>query len=170
MVSEKVSSNSISQDKYVTTDTMLQNCAGIRTYTGTLPSAKITKFVKGDILISNIRPYLKKLWFATFSGGCSNDVIVLRVKDNQTILPDFCAAYLKHPRFFEYIMQDVSGVKMPRGKKAHIMRYVIPKLDIGKQREFANHVQTLEVKIAEAQNRLEELSGKTADVLNRYLN
>ncbi len=51
----------LSIDSYITTDNMLQNRRGITTYTGTFEN--ITAAVGyhcNDILVSNIRPYLKK--------------------------------------------------------------------------------------------------------------
>ncbi|MCR5521864.1 MAG: hypothetical protein K6F44_08190 [Lachnospiraceae bacterium] len=96
---------------------------GIKEYTEEMPTSNITAFKKGDILLSNIRPYLQKLWLATFSGGCSNDVLVLRVKDGRRYNQAFYATYLKQPAFFDYIMRDVNGAKMPRGKKPQIIKY-----------------------------------------------
>jgi len=147
---------------------MLQNCKGVTEYEGVIP-VTVTSFAEKDILLSNIRPYLQKLWYATFDGGCSNDVLVMRIKDKNICNPDFYAAYLKRPQFFEYIMQDVSGTKMPRGKKPHIMNYRVFRPDITIQNEVAAKVSELEFSIAEAEKQLEALQGKTAEVLNKYL-
>ena len=148
---------------------MLQKCAGIKEYIEELPNAKATAFKENDILLSNIRPYLQKLWLATLSGGCSNDVLVLRVKDDRKENPSFYAEYLKRPKFFDYIMQDVNGVKMPRGKKPHIMRYPVPKVDLGTQNEIVEKIKAIKSQIQEAEKQLGVLMGKTKEILNRYL-
>ena len=148
---------------------MLQKCAGIRKYTEELPNFNVTAFDVGDILLSNIRPYLQKLWQATFSGGCSNDVLVLRVKDATLYNADFYAKYLMRSEFFEYIMQDVNGVKMPRGNKVHIMRYIIPTFDIETQNKAVTKINAIEAQIAEAEKKLDALKGKTSEILERYL-
>ena len=168
-VTTRISALSLSPDTYVTTDTMLQKCAGIREYTQPLPDTNVTAFQEGDILLSNIRPYLQKLWLATFSGGCSNDVLVLRVKDRKDHDPAFYASCLKRQAFFDHIMRDVSGVKMPRGKKTHIMNYRVPNVDLRRQKETAAKVEAIEKRILEANEKLEALSGKTAEILDRFL-
>ena len=135
-----------------------------------MPEANVTAFEKGDILLSNIRPYLQKLWYATFSGGCSNDVLVLRIKDSKNHNPAFYAAYLKRQAFFDYIMQDVNGAKMPRGKRPHIINYRVPNIDIMQQNEIVEKVNNIEKQIREAEKTLDSLTGKTAEILNHYLN
>ncbi|HFU3855278.1 TPA: restriction endonuclease subunit S, partial [Streptococcus suis] len=62
-VTEKIPSENINLENYVTTDSLLPNRNG-RVRATNLPSQKINKFRIGDILLSNIRPYLKKIWFA----------------------------------------------------------------------------------------------------------
>ena len=167
-VTDKISGNSISEKYYVTTDTMLQKCAGIKEYEGEIPNT-VTEFAVKDILLSNIRPYLQKLWYSTFDGGCSNDVLVMRIKDTSVANPDFYAAYLKRPQFFDYIMQDVHGTKMPRGKKIHIMDYKVVVPNITKQNEVVAKVEELETKITNAKEKLDFLQGRITEVLDKYL-
>ena len=57
-------------------------------YDGSPTTDTVVEYRKGDILLSNIRPYLKKLWLADRGGGCSPDVLVIRVKDER-INPEF---------------------------------------------------------------------------------
>ena len=169
LIVTKISASAIAPETYVTTDTMLQKCAGIREYTEPMPNANVTAFEKDDILLSNIRPYLQKLWYATFSGGCSNDVLVLRIKDIENHNPAFYAAYLKRQAFFDYIMQDVNGAKMPRGKKSHIMRYPVPVVDLETQNEMLQKINTIKSQIKEAERQLGILSQKTKEILYNYL-
>lgn len=124
-VTEKISSEAIGLDCYVTTDSLLQNKAG-RVMAANLPPKRcqLTRFRKGDVLISNIRPYLKKIWMADVDGGCNADVLVLRAQKSHS--PEFVYAVLLQDAFYEYVMKGAKGSKMPRGDKEQIMRYEIP--------------------------------------------
>ena len=113
-VSEKVDTGLLKVQDYITTDNMLSNRGGI-IISDSLPKAeKVTKFERGDILVSNIRPYFKKIWYATFNGGCSNDVIVFRANG---INSKFLYYVLSQNVFFDYMMAGANGTKMPRGNK-----------------------------------------------------
>ncbi|MBR3621940.1 MAG: hypothetical protein IKN43_01130, partial [Selenomonadaceae bacterium] len=79
-VTDKIPASSIKSEEYVTTDTMLQKCEGIKKYTSELPDSNITAFKTDDILLSNIRPYLQKLWIATFDGGLFKRCVGLAFK------------------------------------------------------------------------------------------
>ena len=168
-VTTKVVASSISPEHYVTTDTMLQKCEGIREYKEPMPASNVTSFKEGDILLSNIRPYLQKLWHATFSGGCSNDVLVLRVKDSKKFNSTFYATYLKQQAFFDYIMQDVNGAKMPRGKKPHIIKYRVPNIPVDQQNKIVKKIEIIENQIKEAEKKLETLNGRTTEIVQKYL-
>lgn len=61
----------IESETYITTDNMLQNKLGVLPFEGVANISSITEYKPEDILISNIRPYLKKIWFADKDGGCS---------------------------------------------------------------------------------------------------
>ena len=124
-VTDKISSSSISLDSYVTTDSLLQNKRG-REQAQNLPPMQcaLTNYKKGDVLVANIRPYLKKVWFADSEGGCSSDVLVFRAKNGH--YPSFLYAILMQDAFFDYAMLGAKGSKMPRGDKNQIMRYELP--------------------------------------------
>lgn len=119
----KILISEISPKKYISTENMISNFGGI-TQDKHIPKArKINKFLKNDILISNIRPYLKKIWLAEFDGGCSTDIIILRPKDSKMILYLFYA--LSTDNFFNYMMKTSKGTKMPRGDKKAVLQYTI---------------------------------------------
>ena len=81
-VTDKISSSSISLDRYVTTDSLLQNRRGRETAQNLPPMpCALTHYRQGDVLVANIRPYLKKVWYADSEGGCSSDVLVFRAKN-----------------------------------------------------------------------------------------
>lgn len=127
-VDESIRSTDITLEEYITIDCLLQNKEG-RTIATNLPPSpcSLTKYKPGDILIGNIRPYLKKIWKANCEGGCSNDVLVFRAKDSN--LSDYLYALLLQDNFYSYVMKAPKGSKMPRGDKNHIMRF--PVADIG---------------------------------------
>ena len=124
-VTDKISSNDISLAEYVTTDCILQNKKG-REIAANLPPqpCSLIRYQRGDVLIANIRPYLKKVWFADIDGGASPDVLVLRAKNGHS--PNFLYAILLQDAFFDYVMQGTKGSKMPRGDKEQILRYEMP--------------------------------------------
>ena len=123
-VTDKISSTKVTLADYVTTDCILQNKAG-RTIATDLPPQKcnLTHYEKGDVLISNIRPYLRKIWFADCEGGCSADVLVFRSIDNHC--SEFLYSVLMQDSFYDYVMKASKGSKMPRGDVNHIMNFPI---------------------------------------------
>ena len=131
-VTDKISSNDIALREYVTTDCILQNKKGREIATNLPPqSCCLTRYQHGDVLIANIRPYLKKVWFADIDGGASSDVLVFRAKEGHS--PSFLYAVLLQDSFFDYVMQGAKGSKMPRGDKEQILRYEMPILSCSEE-------------------------------------
>ena len=168
-ITDRVNTSILEPHQYVTTDTMLQKCGGIRPYTSTLPLGSVIQFRKGDILLSNIRPYLRKLWLADFDGGCSPDVLVFRSRDDERCAGKFAYYAMRQEKFFDYVMQDVKGMKMPRGKREHILDYVIPLPPREEQERFLDEAADLEEEISEKLRELEGLAGMKEAVLRSYL-
>ena len=123
-VSERINSDYVELENYITTDCLLPNKQG-RTIATNLPPKKysLIKFQKGDILVSNIRPYLKKIWFAECNGGASTDVLVFRAKKEH--LSTYLYSVLLQDSFYEWTMKGPKGSRMPRGDKNQIMRFHI---------------------------------------------
>lgn len=131
-VTDKISSNDITLHEYVITDCILQNKKGREIATNLPPQpCCLTRYQRGDVLIANIRPYLKKVWFADIDGGASSDVLVLRAKKGHS--PNFLYAVLLQDSFFDYVMQGAKGSKMPRGDKEQILRYEMPTLSCSEE-------------------------------------
>lgn len=108
---------------YVSTESMIPNKGGI-IEAETIPSTgSVSKYQPKDILISNIRPYFKKIWQSDRFGTCSNDILIIRAKDSQ--LSDYLFALLSEDRFFEHVMLGSKGTKMPRGDKNQILTYLV---------------------------------------------
>ncbi|SUB98055.1 Type I restriction modification DNA specificity domain [Porphyromonas macacae] len=136
-VEGKISSSSISLSEYVTTDSLLPNKEG-RTMATNLPPVvcSLTHYQEGDVLVANIRPYLKKIWIADKKGGCSSDVLVFRAKDGCNSF--FLYALLLQDGFFNHTMKGAKGSKMPRGDKNQIMRYELPTFSPEEQENIGN--------------------------------
>ena len=131
-VNDKISSRDISLEEYVTTDCIMQDKRGRGIATNLPPqSCSLIHYKAGDILIANIRPYLKKIWYADMDGGASSDVLVFRAKEKHS--SEFLYAALLQDSFFDYIMQGTKGSKMPRGDKEQIMRYKMPTLSVSEE-------------------------------------
>ncbi|HFI0918660.1 TPA: restriction endonuclease subunit S [Streptococcus suis] len=144
-VTEKIPSENINLENYVTTDSLLPNRNG-RVRATNLPSQKINKFRIGDILLSNIRPYLKKIWFANIEGGCSSDVLIIR--PGEQINNKFLYYIISQDSFFTHMMSGSKGTKMPRGDKSQIMNFKIPDIDFDAQDSIGNLLANLDQKIA----------------------
>lgn len=119
---DTISTEFTSFENYISTENMLPNRGGISRASSLPTSNTVKSYRTTDVLISNIRPYFKKIWFALFSGGCSNDILVFRSKKDS---PAFVFNVLNQDDFFEYVMSGANGSKMPRGDKKHIMQYKV---------------------------------------------
>lgn len=140
---EKVAGGSLTAQNYVSVDNLLPDVGG-KVDSQYLPqSGSVVSYKSGDILLSNIRPYLKKIWYADIDGGCSNDVLVLTRTTDQ-ILSKFIYYVLATDEFFDYEMQHIKGIKMPRADKGSIMDYRIPVLSIKEQQEIVGAFEQVE--------------------------
>lgn len=141
----KVEVENLNTKNYISTENMLPNKSGITEATS-LPNVSSTQEYKnGDVLVSNIRPYFKKIWQARYDGGCSNDVLVFVPKS--TTDRDFLYYLLADDDFFTYSMATSKGTKMPRGDKTSIMQYEVPMLDFCTQKKIASVLKSLDEKI-----------------------
>ena len=131
-------------EDYVSTENMLPNKAGI-TIASNLPEGKATIYQVGDILISNIRPYFKKIWKADKEGCCSGDVLCIRSNENTN--NEYLYYLLSQDVFFDYVMKGAKGTKMPRGDKEQIMQYPVNLPDLPTQRRIASILSSLDAKI-----------------------
>ena len=85
-------------------------------------------FQKDDILLGNIRPYLKKMWLSNAEGVSSPDVLVLRIQENEeeNIVAKYLYYILSSSKFVAYNISHSRGGKMPRGNKAKILEFEFP--------------------------------------------
>ena len=120
-VNEKITLERIALENYVSTENILPDYGGIDRASKLPATGSVTRFQSNDTLVSNIRPYLKKVWVADKEGGASNDVIVIRAK--QRLLPQYLSSLLKNDAFIDYVMTGAKGVKMPRGDIGSMKAY-----------------------------------------------
>lgn len=145
-VTDKIPLENVLLTDYVTTDSLLPNKEG-RCVAQNLPPQKcaLTHYKCGDVLVANIRPYLKKIWFADREGGASADVLVFRAKSGHS--QEFLYASLLQDTFYDYVMKGKRGSKMPRGDRDQIMRYSIPKLSLAEEACIGNMILSFCTKI-----------------------
>jgi type I restriction enzyme S subunit len=140
---DRISIENVDVNNFITTDNLLPNKLGVEVAVGLPPVVgQIPSYAPGDILISNIRPYLKKIWLADKHGGCSADVLILRSKDG--VDSRFLYYNLIKDDFFEHMMNGAKGTKMPRGDKSQVLDYLIPRFDLTTQSKISHFLSTLD--------------------------
>ncbi len=153
---DRISTDELTLSNYVSTENMLENKRGIVNASSVSTSQTVPKYVAGHILVSNIRPYFKKIWLADSEGGRSPDVLGFEGKNNAS--PEFLYNVLYQDKFFEYMMLTSKGAKMPRGDKKAIMGFAltIPPVALSElfstrvksfyllRRQYEQQIQTLE--------------------------
>ena len=159
---DRIGSDKVNKGNYISTENMLSNRGGVENATTVASAKSFPAYKKGDILLSNIRPYFKKIWYATQEGGCSNDVLV--VKAGKTVDSKFLYYVLSDNNFFNYSTVTSKGTKMPRGSKNAIMKYWVPNLDLPTQKKIADILSSYD-KLIKANNERIELLEQTAQEL-----
>ena len=134
---------------YISTENILQNYQGVERFTSN-KSISGDGFNKNDILMGNIRPYLKKVYYADFDGVCNADVLVFK---SNFINPHFLYCRLANDTFINYVMKSVKGSKMPRGDKSHIMQYPLSIPGEAEQSKISNFIELLTSRI-QVQNKI----------------
>ena len=165
-VSDKIPVKQVRLDDYVSTENLLQNRGGLSVASKLPPSGKVTAFQAGDALVSNIRPYFKKIWLADRSGGASNDVLVFR-KLNDNICEKYLYYILADDRFFAFSTASASGSKMPRGDKSQIMNYPVKLPPLEVQKKIADILSSLDEKI-DLNRRMNETLEQLGQALFRH--
>ena len=108
---------------YFSTENMLPEKAGANEAASLPNTLQTTACHKGDTLISNIRPYFKKIVYCEDGCGCSTDVLCFT-----PVQPKYAAylfSNLYADKFFAFMVAGSKGTKMPRGDKQQIMTYPV---------------------------------------------
>ena len=121
----RINTETLSVDTYVGVESLIKDRGG-KTSSSSLPEGVAIEFLPQDILIGNIRPYLKKIWLSDCQGGTNGDVICIRVLDSKEVIPKYLYHNLASDKFFDYDNSHAKGGKMPRGDKNAILAYKIP--------------------------------------------
>ena len=158
----------MNKDNYVSTENMLQDYQGIVKAKSVPEDVNVVSFSCGDILISNIRPYLKKVWKATFNGGCSSDVFVLKANDN--IESDYLHYVIANDKFINFVMSGAKGVKMPRGDKKQMETYSLSLPQIQEQHKIARLLSLLDERIATQNKIIEDLKKLKSAIIDYAIN
>lgn len=130
----KVAVSELTLASYYSTENMLPNKAGSVLAASLPPTEQTTRCVTGDVLVSNIRPYFKKIVYCSNDCGCSPDVLCFTPKKPALSAYLYCTLYADH--FFDFMMVGSKGAKMPRGDKQQIMTYAVHMPTEQELREF----------------------------------
>ena len=153
---ERVAINQICSSQYVGVENLIKDRGGVR-FSDNLPKADVAiAYKENDILLGNIRPYLKKIWLADKVGGASGDVVIIRIKE-RSISPLFLFKLLSSDQFFEYDNTHTKGAKMPRGDRKAIEKFgvILPPLPL--QYSFAQKIEQIEQQKAAIQKTITDL-------------
>ena len=163
---DRIGSDKVNKENYISTENMLSNRGGVENATTVASAKSFPAYKKGDILLSNIRPYFKKIWYATQEGGCSNDVLV--VKAGKTVDSKFLYYVLSDNNFFNYSTVTAKGTKMPRGSQNAIMKYWVPNLDLPTQKKIADILSSYDELIKANNERIELLEQTVQELYKEW--
>lgn len=153
---ERIAINQLSPSQYVGVENLIKDRGGVR-FSNSLPKANSAiAYKENDILLGNIRPYLKKIWLADKGGGASGDVVIIRIS-NRKITPVFLFKVLSSDSFFEYDNTYTKGAKMPRGDRKVIAKFgvILPPLPL--QQSFAHKIEQIERQKVSVQKTISDL-------------
>lgn len=136
---ETVSVSECNKETFISTENMLLNKAGVSPASKCPSTGNVSKYYPGDVLVSNIRPYFKKIYLAETSGTCSNDVLVFYPKD-EVCTSEFLFCVLSTDDFFSYATTTAKGTKMPRGDRSAIMNYQVDWVPVSEQFSIAGPI------------------------------
>src|SRR5690606_10330818 len=135
----KINTSELTLENYISTENMNKEKSGISHAANIASTNQVPKFSVGQTLISNIRPYFKKIWLASFSGGRSNDVLGFQAND--AVANEYLFSLLYQDSFFDYMTATSKGTKMPRGDKVAIMSWSVAIPPLILVEEFSNKVK-----------------------------
>ena len=165
---KRINASTLTTSNYISTENMLQDFQGVIEAKSVPNNTNVISFTYGDILISNIRPYLKKVWKASIDGGCSSDVLVMKANDK--INNDYLHYVIANNRFINFVMNGAKGVKMPRGDKEQMKTYIIslPPM-VKEQRKIATFLSLLDERIATQNKIIDKLESLIKGISRKLL-
>lgn len=122
-------------------------------------------FKKGDVLFGKLRPYLNKVYFAEFEGGCSTEFIVLNSKDSNKISNRFLSIFLMLDCVVRQTKHLMTGNTLPRLQTSDIENLLIPLPPLSTQQ----HIIDLMDKAYKAKQEKENKAKELLDSIDSYL-
>lgn len=139
----RIDASELSDNSYIGVENLLKDKLG-RTDSTVKPEGSVIQFVEKDILIGNIRPYLRKIWKSDCKGGTNGDVLCIRVKVPSEVSADYLFHILSSEKFFLYDIKNSKGAKMPRGDKSAVMDFEIPIPSLEEQQRIVSILDRFE--------------------------
>jgi type I restriction enzyme S subunit len=164
-VNEKIPLERVGLENYVSTENILADYGGVTKASKLPTTGSVTRYRPHDILVSNIRPYLKKVWAADKDGGASNDVIVIRAK--QRLCPQYFSWLLKNDVFIDYVMTSAKGVKMPRGDVGSMKAYPALYPSKAEQQKIAECLSSVDDLIAAKARKVDALKTRKKGLMQQ---
>ena len=161
---QRISTALLNNNNYISTENILQDFEGIQCSSSMPANVNVIKYQNEDILLSNIRPYLKKVWFADRKGGCSADVLVLRGNKCDKY---FLYYVIASDRFINYVMSGIKGVKMPRGDKNQMEEYAFSIPTNMEQKRIAKFISILDERIRLQNKIIEDLKKLKSAIIDK---
>ena len=164
-MTDKTPVERVALENYVSTENILPDYRGVTKATRLPTTGSVTRYRPNDTFVSNIRPYLKKVWVADKEGGASNDVIVIRAK---RLAPQYLSCLLKNDAFIDYVMTGAKGVKMPRGDVGSIKAYSTLYPSKAEQQKIADCLSSLDEVIAAQGRKVEALKTHKKGLMQQF--
>ena len=164
---ETLPSNKCDRMTFISTENMLPNKAGVVISAKCPTSGNVSKYYPGDVLVSNIRPYFKKIYLADKEGTCSNDVLVFFPK-REVCTSDFLFCLLSTDAFFAHATKTAKGTKMPRGDRSAIMGYQINWVPINEQSGISEPILNVYRKIKLNEKINDNLQKQARSLFNEF--
>ena len=145
LVKDRITANELNIQNYTSVENLLKDKAGRKDAENVPAEGNWIKYKKGDVLIGNIRPYLRKIWLSDREGGTNGDVIVVRPSDK--LQSEYMFYCLASERFFLYYNQALKDGKMPRGEKSRVLSFIVPLPSLQEQSRIVSILDEFEASI-----------------------
>ena len=165
MPTNRISGSELQADRYISTEHILQNFEGVEPTTSMPANLSAIRFFQNDILMANIRPYLKKIWLSDRNGGASSDVIVFHITIKSD--PAFLYYELTNGQFIEYVMESIQGSKMPRGNKQAMQAFKISIAPLSEQEQIGKCFTQIDTHFSKTSTKLTKLRNIKQSLLQK---
>lgn len=165
MPTNRISGSELQADQYISTEHILQNFEGVEPTTSMPANLSAIRFFQNDILMANIRPYLKKIWLSDRNGGASSDVIVFHITIKSA--PAFLYYELTNGQFIEYVMESIQGSKMPRGNKQAMQAFKIAIAPLSEQEQIGKCFTQIDTHFSKTSTKVTKLRNIKQSLLQK---